>query len=132
MPWQRQAMKDVASCDKLRGAAHRRYIRRSPNGETLLSNPQEWPAEYIGGHKRTQGSEPSQYLEEKKETSIPIVVASELGTAQTVEYFGICGVVGPSNSRVTNLVDSRILWKVDPKSVTGAWAKVYPDSKLGT
>ena len=24
MPWQKQAMKDVASCDKLRGAAHRR------------------------------------------------------------------------------------------------------------
>ena len=24
MPWQNQAMKDVASCDKLRGAAHRR------------------------------------------------------------------------------------------------------------
>ena len=22
MPWQKQAMKDVASCDKLRGAAH--------------------------------------------------------------------------------------------------------------
>jgi hypothetical protein len=25
MPWQKQAMKDVASCDKLREAAHRRY-----------------------------------------------------------------------------------------------------------
>ncbi len=24
MPWQKQAMKDVASCDKLRGAAHMR------------------------------------------------------------------------------------------------------------
>ena len=83
MPWQRQAMKDVASCDKLRGAAHRRYIRRSPNGETLLSNPQERPAEYIGGNERTQGSEPSQYLEEKKETSIPRGVASEIGIAQT-------------------------------------------------
>ena len=39
--------------------------------------------EYIGENKRTEGSEPSQYLQEKKETSIPIVVASELGTAQT-------------------------------------------------
>ena len=83
MPWQKQAMKDVASCDKLREAAHRRYIRRSPNGETLLSKPQERPAEYIGGYEQTQGSEPSQYLEEKKETSIPKVVASEIGTAQT-------------------------------------------------
>src|SRR5438270_10766267 len=68
MPWQKQAMKDVASCDKLRGAAHRRYIRRSPNGETHLSKPQEHPAEYIGRSERTQGSEPSQYLEEEKET----------------------------------------------------------------
>ena len=58
-------------------------IRRSPNGETLLSKPQERPAEYIGGYERTQGSEPSQYLEEKKETSIPKVVASEIGIAQT-------------------------------------------------
>ena len=41
------------------------------------------PAEYIGGHERTQGSEPSQYLKEKKETSIPRVVASEIGIAQT-------------------------------------------------
>ena len=27
-------MKDVVSCDKLRGAAHKRYIRRFPNGTT--------------------------------------------------------------------------------------------------
>ena len=58
-------------------------IRRSPNGETLPSKPRERPAEFIGGCERTQGSEPSQYLEEKKETSIPKVVASEIGTAQT-------------------------------------------------
>ena len=83
MPWQNQAMKDVASCDKLRGAAHRRYIRRSPNGETHMSKPHVRPAEYIGGYERTQGSEPSQYLQEEKETSIPVVVASETGTAQT-------------------------------------------------
>ena len=83
MPWQKQAMKDVASCDKLRGAAHRRYIRRFPNGETHDGKTVVRPAEYIGGYERTQGSEPSQYLKEKKETSIPLVVASERGTAQT-------------------------------------------------
>jgi hypothetical protein len=83
MPWQNQAMKDVASCDKLRGAAHRRYIRRFPNGETLPGKTRERPAESIGGYERTEGSEPSQYLQEKKETSIPKVVASEIGTAQT-------------------------------------------------
>jgi len=83
MPWQNQAMKDVASCEKPRGAAHRRYIRGCPNGETHLSKTQVHPAEYIGGSERTEGSEPSQYLQEKKETSIPKVVASEIGTAQT-------------------------------------------------
>ena len=34
MPWLYEAMKDVVSCDKLRGAAHKRYIRRFPNGTT--------------------------------------------------------------------------------------------------
>ena len=34
MPWLSEAMKDVISCDKLRGAANKRYIRRFPNGTT--------------------------------------------------------------------------------------------------
>jgi hypothetical protein len=83
MPWQKQAMKDVASCDKPRGAAHRRYIRGFPNGETHDGKTVVRPAEYIGGHEQTQGSEPSQYLKEEKETSIARVVASEIATAQT-------------------------------------------------
>ena len=36
------------------------------------------PDESIVGCERTQGSEPSQYLEEKKETSIAKVVESEI------------------------------------------------------
>ena len=32
----------------------------------------------------TQGTETSKYLEEEKEISIPVVVASELGIAQTI------------------------------------------------
>lgn len=40
-------------------------------------------SEYIGGFKRTQGTETSKYLEEKKERSIPVVAASEVGRAQT-------------------------------------------------
>src|ERR1700756_2916848 len=94
MPWQKQAMKDVASCDKLRGAAHRRYIRRSPNGETHGGKTAVRPAEFIGGYERTQGSEPSQYLKEKKETSIPKVVASEIGNSPNPLHFGAAGVVG--------------------------------------
>ena len=41
MPWLSEAMKDVTSCDKLRGGANNHYIRRFPNGETryaLLHN----------------------------------------------------------------------------------------------
>ena len=41
-------------------------------------------AESIGRDETTQGSETSQYLEEKKSTEIPVVAASETGTAQTV------------------------------------------------
>ena len=40
-------------------------------------------AEYIGCEKTTRGSEPSQYPEEKKTIVIPLVAASERGTAQT-------------------------------------------------
>ena len=38
-------------------------------------------SEYIGQKERTEGSEPSQYLEEEKTTVIPLVAASERGTA---------------------------------------------------
>jgi hypothetical protein len=34
MPWRLQAKKDVAACEKLRGAGKRALIRRCPNGET--------------------------------------------------------------------------------------------------
>ena len=35
MPWLSEAKKDVTSCEKLRGGANIRYIRRYPNGATL-------------------------------------------------------------------------------------------------
>ena len=52
-------------------------------GKPTWAKPMVCPTEYIGRNRRTEGSEPSQYLQEEKETSIPIVVASEIGTAQT-------------------------------------------------
>jgi hypothetical protein len=52
-------------------------------GKPSRANLGNGPPNPIGGYERTQGSEPSQYLEEKKETSIPKVVASEIGRAQT-------------------------------------------------
>ena len=55
-------------------------------GKPLLANPERSPAEYIGRWKATEGSEPSQYLQEEKTIVIPLVAASERGTAQTVVH----------------------------------------------
>ena|SRR5438874_473022 len=89
MPWQKKAMKDVASCDKPRGAANRHYIRGFPNGETHWGKTSVRPAEYIGRCEQTQGSEPSQYLEEKKAIAIPKVVASEIGNSPNPFYLRV-------------------------------------------
>ena len=53
-------------------------------GKPPLANPGGSSAEYIGGEKATRGSEPSQYPQEEKTIVIPLVAASERGTAQTV------------------------------------------------
>ena len=76
----------------LRKAPDRRkqpLTRGSPNGETLSAESGKRPAESIGGYEQTQGSEPSQYLEEEKASAIPSVAASESGTAQTQPSFEI-------------------------------------------
>jgi hypothetical protein len=49
-----------------------------------LVNPEGSTAESIGGEKTTWGSEPSQYPQEEKTIVIPLVAASERGTAQTI------------------------------------------------
>ena len=74
-------MKDVGSCEKLRGAATQAIIRRYPNGETRAGESRPQPAEYIGGSELTRGTETSKYPEEEKTTVIPLVVASERGRA---------------------------------------------------
>ena len=80
-------MKDVVSCDKLRGAAHERYIRRFPNGTTCCTEGAS------SERKPTRRTETSKYPEEKKITMIPQVVASEKGRAQT-DLACWVGVVG--------------------------------------
>jgi hypothetical protein len=60
--------------------------RGCPNGETQQSEPLLPIPEHIGYLEGTQGTETSKYLEEKKEISIPSVVANERGGAQTVSY----------------------------------------------
>ena len=64
-------------------------------GKPRWSHVQRSQAEYIGLMRRTEGSEPSQYLEEEKSNEIPSVAASERGRAQT-GYLRIAGVVGPA------------------------------------
>ena len=80
-------MKDVASCDKPRlGANSLRSgdlrIGKPPSVKADVSQckGQDFGPGYSAG-KKTQGSETSQYLEEKKSTEIPLVVAIERGTA---------------------------------------------------
>ncbi len=81
MPRVSEATKDAISCDKLGGGAHTRYILRFPNGAT--PRLEESRADPLDGRRQTQGTETSKYLQEKKITMIPQVVASERGGAQT-------------------------------------------------
>jgi hypothetical protein len=80
------APEDDEGRGKLRKASVSRkqaLTRGCPNGETQRDELTLRPAEYIGWYESTQGSEPSQYLEENKSNEIPRVAASEIGTAQT-------------------------------------------------
>ena len=52
------------------------------------------PSLLLGGVERTRGTETSQYPQEEKENSIPRVVASERGRAQTQVVEATLGVVG--------------------------------------
>ena len=77
MPRHEPAMKDVASCDKPRGAASKRR-----SGDFRMGKPD---GGYAPSPERepTQGTETSKYLQEKKSNEIPLVAASERGRAQT-------------------------------------------------
>ena len=67
-------MKDVVGCDKPGAGVKQPLIPGCPNGETR----RHWAtrclssmAECIGHVKRTQGTETSQYLQERKSTETP-------------------------------------------------------------
>ena len=68
-------MKDVVSCDKPGGAAHKHYIPGSPNGKT------QYVEDVLPAREPTPRTETSKYREEKKTIVIPQVVASEKGIA---------------------------------------------------
>ena len=56
-------------------------LRLSDFGFPVIQRRYETP-EYIGGFKQTQGTETSQYPEERTSTETPLVVASERGPGQ--------------------------------------------------
>ena len=82
-------------------------------GKPTAGNAAVRRAEQIGARERTEGSETSQYLEEKKENSIPPVVASERGRGQTVRG-NSAGVVGP---HLGLRPCRRAVWKGGPQRV---------------
>jgi len=91
MSWHREATKDVVACDKPREAGKRASIRGFLNAETRRNDLPSPAAEFIGRTERTQGTETSKYLEEKKETSIPSVAASESGHSPNRDSSRGCG-----------------------------------------
>jgi hypothetical protein len=66
MPWRREAMKGVASCDMPRGAASRPRSEDARMGEPGWGNAHSSVTEFIGHGTRTEGTETSQYLEGKE------------------------------------------------------------------
>ena len=85
-------------------------------------------AEYIGGAEASEGTETSQYPEERKSTETPRVVASERGSAQTGEVQAcrrcLAGVVGRfvqavrGLAAVTKFIDRRSTWNRAPQRAT--------------
>ena len=62
--------------------------------------------------EQTEGSETSQYLEEKKAKAILLVAASEKGTAQTSIF-----ISGGCRTTIRIIIYNRTVWKVRPKKV---------------
>ena len=73
-------------------------------------------AEFIGAWKRTQGSETSQYLQEKKSSEIPSVAASERGGAQTgsSDRSGVVGLLWGLPGKLSRFVVVEGPWNGQP------------------
>ena len=71
MSWHKKTMKDAATCDKPRVGGSNLESVDFRMGKPNHHNRWLLPPEYIRWIERTQGSETSQYLEEKKTKVIP-------------------------------------------------------------
>ena len=109
MPWHQEATKDAATCEKLRGTGSKCRSVDVRMGKPGRRHGLSSSAEYIGRRKRTEGTETSKYLQEKKSIETPLVVASECGLAQTYRF--PVGVVGARHGTVRA---SRTAWEGRP------------------
>ena len=92
MPWHQEAKKDVVTCDKPRLAGSK-LTRGSPNGETPPGKPGRSPAECIGRGSQRGELKHLSTPRNRKQTAIPLVAASERGTAQTMRMLKAASVV---------------------------------------
>jgi len=92
MPWHREAMKDVATCDKPRVVGSK-FIRGFPNGETPPGQPRRSPAEYIGRRSEPRELKHLSTWRKREQYAIPLVAASESGRAQTASMLKAISVV---------------------------------------
>ena len=83
MPWHRLPKKDAANSEMLGGAVSRHRSQDIRMGKPGQRKDWSLLNEFIVQAEGTPGSETSKYREEKKENSIPLVVASEQGRGQT-------------------------------------------------
>ena len=125
MPRHQEAMKDAATCEKLRGTGSECRSVDVRMGKPGRRHGLSSSAEYIGRRKRTEGTETSKYLQEKKSIETPLVVASECGLAQTCRF--PVGVVG---ARYGTVKVSRTTWESRPKRVRAPYTKI--EAALGT
>jgi hypothetical protein len=94
MPWRHQAMKGAASCDKLRGAAYTLWSEDARMGKPNTGNSVLLRDEFIVPVEQNAEKWNISVSAGKERESIPSVVASESGTAQTIGIYPD-GVVGP-------------------------------------
>ncbi len=83
MPWCQGPKKDAAGGERVGEVPSNLRSGHFRMGQPTAGHTAEPTAESIGGAEASLGTETSQYQEETKSTEIPLVVASERGTAQT-------------------------------------------------
>src|SRR5438034_1861863 len=101
MPWRREAMKDVASCDKPRGAASRHRSEDVRMGEPGWGNAHSSVAESIGHGTRTGGTETSQYLEGDRKST-------RLNSSHTVISYAVFCLKKKKQAQTYRVVTSRV------------------------